>query len=91
MPQPSDPRHRVPREAGRGDPGQPHTAPAQRPLVAVVMGVSGSGKTTVAQALAARLGWPVLEGDEFPPPANVAKMRAGMPLDDADRWPWLEA
>jgi carbohydrate kinase (thermoresistant glucokinase family) len=55
------------------------------------MGVSGSGKTTVAQALATRLGWPVLEGDEFHPPANVAKMRAGMPLDDADRWPWLEA
>ena len=55
------------------------------------MGVSGSGKTTVAQGLAARLGWPVLEGDEFHPPANVAKMHAGMPLDDADRWPWLEA
>jgi carbohydrate kinase (thermoresistant glucokinase family) len=55
------------------------------------MGVSGSGKTTVAQGLAARLGWPVLEGDEFHPPANVAKMHAGIPLDDADRWPWLEA
>ncbi len=55
------------------------------------MGVSGSGKTTVAQALATRLGWPVLEGDEFHPPTNVAKMRAGIPLDDADRWPWLEA
>jgi carbohydrate kinase (thermoresistant glucokinase family) len=63
----------------------------ERPVVAVVMGVSGSGKTTVAQGLAARLGWPVLEGDEFHPPANVAKMRAGIPLDDADRWPWLEA
>jgi carbohydrate kinase (thermoresistant glucokinase family) len=61
------------------------------PVVAVVMGVSGSGKTTVAQGIAAQLGWPVLEGDEFHPPANVAKMHAGIPLDDADRGPWLEA
>lgn len=54
------------------------------------MGVSGSGKTTVAQELARRLGTHVVEGDDLHPPANVAKMRAGHPLDDADRWPWLD-
>lgn len=57
----------------------------------VVMGVSGAGKTTLARALAARLGWEYDEGDDLHPPANVAKMRAGQPLDDADRWPWLRA
>ena len=51
----------------------------------VVMGVSGCGKTTVAKAVAARLGWPFAEGDDFHPAANVAKMHAGIPLDDADR------
>lgn len=56
----------------------------------VVMGVSGSGKTTVAEELARRLGWPLVEGDDLHPPENVAKMRAGHPLDDADRWPWLD-
>lgn len=55
----------------------------------VVMGVSGSGKTTVAQLLAARLGRSFLEADELHPPANVAKMSAGIPLTDADRGPWL--
>lgn len=55
------------------------------------MGVSGCGKTTVAERLAAALGWPFTEGDRFHPPANLAKMAAGTPLDDADRWPWLEA
>jgi len=55
----------------------------------VVMGVSGSGKTTVAVALADRLGWEFAEGDDFHPAENVAKMRAGTPLDDDDRWPWL--
>ena len=59
------------------------------PTVAVVMGVSGSGKSTVGAALAARLGWDFGEGDELHPPDNVAKMAAGRPLDDADRWPWL--
>jgi gluconokinase len=59
--------------------------------IAVLMGVSGSGKTTVAAHLAARLEWQVLEGDTLHPPANVAKMRAGTPLDDEDRWPWLRA
>jgi gluconokinase len=55
----------------------------------VVMGVSGSGKSTVAAGLVDRLGCAFAEGDDFHPPANVAKMRAGMPLDDDDRWPWL--
>jgi gluconokinase len=54
-----------------------------------VMGVSGSGKTTVAQGLAERLGWVFLEGDAFHPAANVEKMARGIPLDDDDRWPWL--
>ena len=57
----------------------------------IVMGVSGSGKSTVAEGLAAHLGWPFLEGDTLHPPANVAKMAAGTPLTDDDRWPWLEA
>ncbi|MFD4247053.1 gluconokinase [Streptomyces sp. NPDC058525] len=55
------------------------------------MGVSGSGKTTTGRRLAERLGVPYAEGDDFHPPRNVAKMRAGRPLDDADRGPWLEA
>ncbi|WP_142026718.1 gluconokinase [Blastococcus colisei] len=55
----------------------------------VVMGVSGSGKSTVATGLVQRLGWKFAEGDEFHPKANVEKMRSGQPLDDDDRWPWL--
>ena len=54
------------------------------------MGVSGSGKSTVGALLAARLGWEFLDADEFHPAENVAKMSAGTPLEDADRWPWLE-
>jgi gluconokinase len=57
----------------------------------VVMGVSGSGKSTVAATLVDRLGWQFAEGDDFHPPANVEKMRAGHPLDDEDRWPWLRS
>ena len=57
----------------------------------VVMGVSGSGKTTVAVRLAKRLTWVFAEGDDFHPPANVEKMRSGHPLTDEDRWPWLQA
>jgi len=57
----------------------------------LLMGVSGCGKTTIGAALAARLGWAFLEGDALHPPANVAKMAAGTPLDDEDRWPWLHA
>ncbi|MGZ5907577.1 MAG: gluconokinase [Reyranella sp.] len=60
-----------------------------RPMVAVVMGVSGSGKTTVAKLLAERLGWRFQEGDQLHPPQNVEKMSAGIPLSDADRLPWL--
>ena len=55
------------------------------------MGVSGSGKTTVARALAERLGWRFAEGDEFHSAANIAKMAAGIALTDEDRWPWLDA
>ncbi|MBV9782831.1 MAG: ribose-5-phosphate isomerase RpiA [Acidisphaera sp.] len=64
--------------------------PVVRPAVLALMGVSGCGKTTVGQALADRLGWQFLEGDDLHPPANVAKMHAGVPLDDADRLPWLQ-
>ncbi|MEU8777521.1 gluconokinase [Streptomyces sp. NPDC048606] len=59
--------------------------------VIVVMGVAGTGKTTVGRLLAEALGLPYAEGDAFHPPANVAKMSAGTPLDDADRRPWLDA
>jgi gluconokinase len=59
------------------------------PAVLVVMGVSGTGKSTVAQLLAERLGWELQEGDDLHPPANVEKMAAGIPLADDDRWPWL--
>jgi carbohydrate kinase (thermoresistant glucokinase family) len=58
--------------------------------VLVVMGVSGSGKSTVAGLLASRLGWDLAEGDALHPEANVAKMAAGNPLTDDDRWPWLD-
>ena len=59
------------------------------PIVLVVMGVSGTGKSTVAEMLAGRLGWDLEEGDDLHPAANVAKMTAGEPLTDDDRWPWL--
>jgi gluconokinase len=55
------------------------------------MGVSGSGKSTVAEQLAQRLGWRYEDGDTFHPASNVAKMSAGQPLTDQDRWPWLQA
>jgi gluconokinase len=56
----------------------------------VIMGVSGCGKTTIGQKLAERLGWPFYDGDDFHPPANIAKMSSGIPLDDNDRRGWLE-
>jgi gluconokinase len=59
--------------------------------IVVVMGVSGSGKTTIARGLAGQEGWILLEGDQFHPPANIAKMKAGTPLSDEDRLPWLHA
>jgi gluconokinase len=61
------------------------------PPLVVVMGVSGSGKTTVGAALAQRLRVPFADADDFHPEANIAKMSAGIPLDDADRTPWLRA
>jgi len=61
------------------------------PCALIVMGVSGSGKSTVAEALAKRLGWRCEDGDKFHPASNVAKMSAGHPLTDEDRWPWLKA
>ncbi|NJP48818.1 gluconokinase [Streptomyces sp. SBST2-5] len=61
------------------------------PHVVVVMGVAGTGKTTIGPLLAARLGVPYAEGDDFHPRANIAKMSAGTPLTDEDRWPWLDA
>ena len=60
-------------------------------MIVVLMGVSGSGKTTIGELLAQRLGWPFIEGDDYHPRENVAKMAAGIPLEDADRWPWLDA
>lgn len=61
------------------------------PLVMVVMGVSGSGKTTVSRLLATQLGWEFADADAFHPDANLKKMSQGIPLDDEDRWPWLAA
>jgi gluconokinase len=60
-------------------------------MVVVLMGVSGSGKTTVGKALAADLGWSFVEADDFHPAANIEKMRGGAPLNDEDRRPWLQA
>jgi gluconokinase len=60
-------------------------------VVIVVMGPTGAGKTTVGRALAAALGWTFVDADDYHTPASVAKMRAGTPLDDADRAPWLRA
>src|SRR5689334_19179806 len=60
-------------------------------MIIILMGVSGSGKTTIGARLAQALGWPFYDGDQFHPPANVAKMQQGMPLTDEDRWPWLQA
>ena len=58
-------------------------------MIIVLMGVCGCGKTTVGRALAQALGWSFHDADDFHPPANVAKMTAGQPLTDDDRWPWL--
>ena len=59
-------------------------------MVIVLMGVTGSGKTTIGRRLAAELGWKYFDADDFHPCANVEKMRTGIPLDDVDRIPWLE-
>ena len=60
-------------------------------MVIVLMGVTGSGKTTIGRLLAAKLGWRYFDADDFHPPGNVEKMSAGKPLNDADRLPWLES
>jgi gluconokinase len=82
----------------RAQPIRPESADKEKeaaehvlPTVLVLMGVSGSGKSTVALELQRVLGWPFQEGDDLHPPANVEKMRTGQPLDDADREPWLRA
>jgi len=59
-------------------------------MILVLMGVSGSGKTTLGLALSRELGWPYFDADDYHPAANVEKMRAGAPLNDSDRWPWLD-
>src|ERR1051325_1392193 len=64
---------------------------ADRLCAIVVMGVAGSGKTTIGEKLAERLGWTYEDADKFHPATNVAKMSAGQPLTDEDRWPWLRA
>lgn len=66
-------------------------APPPDPDVVIVMGVSGSGKTTVAQGIATVMGWEFAEGDDFHSEANAEKMRGGHALTDNDRWPWLES
>ncbi|WP_308196475.1 phosphogluconate dehydratase [Cryobacterium zhongshanensis] len=71
------------------DPHTPVGVPDRHPVL-VVMGVSGSGKSTVAALLAGQLGWDFVEGDDLHPAANVAKMASGSPLTDEDRWPWLD-
>ena len=58
-------------------------------MIALVMGVAGVGKTTIGEALARALGARFIDADDYHPPENVAKMKAGIPLQDADRWPWL--
>jgi gluconokinase len=60
-------------------------------MIVIAMGTAGSGKTTIGQLLAAQLGWAFADADDFQSPANVAKMSRGIPLDDADRAPWLDA
>jgi gluconokinase len=58
-------------------------------MIVLVMGVAGVGKTTIGAALARELGWRFIDADDYHPPQNVEKMKAGIPLEDADRWPWL--
>lgn len=65
--------------------------PSSDSMIVIFMGVAGSGKTTVGERLAKELGWQFYDGDQFHPPANIAKMRRGEPLDDADRAGWLMA
>lgn len=73
------------------DPVRDRAWEARAPMVIVLIGVAGSGKTTIGQKLAAALGWPFRDADEFHSAANIAKMATGIPLDDDDRRPWLAA
>ena len=59
-------------------------------MIVLVMGVAGVGKTTLGAALARERGWRFIDADDYHAPENVAKMKAGIPLQDADRWPWLD-
>lgn len=59
-------------------------------MIVILMGVSGVGKTTIGQVLSDKLGWALFDADEFHSPASIEKMRNGIPLEDADRWPWLD-
>lgn len=68
-----------------------YNAVDMRPRFIIVMGVSGSGKTSVGRSLADHLGWDFYDADDFHPPANIAKMASGIPLGDSDRAPWLAA
>jgi gluconokinase len=67
------------------------TDASRTPCALIMMGVSGSGKSTIADKLAERIGWRSVDGDKFHPASNIAKMSAGHPLTDEDRWPWLKA
>lgn len=93
-PAPTPPR----RQGGNSAPAIDHVnqpsvanAASSEPVIVVIMGVSGSGKSSLGVALARAQGWDFLEGDDLHPPANLAKMRAGIALDEADRAPWLAA
>jgi gluconokinase len=66
-------------------------SPDEAAMIVIVMGTTGSGKTTIGSLLAKRLGWEFVDADDFHPPANVEKMKHGIPLTDADREPWLKA
>jgi gluconokinase len=59
-------------------------------MIVILMGVSGVGKTTIGELLSGKLGWPLFDADEFHSPASIEKMRNGIALEDADRWPWLD-
>ena len=71
-------------------PAASSAAQGAKPPILLITGVSGSGKTTIGSLLAGRLGWEYAEADAFHPAANIAKMSAGHPLTDEDRWPWLD-